>query len=155
MAEGFRFKLERLLQLKVKEMDQLKEDLKAKREEISKVEERIETLNREIEALYEEEIRIITFEKSGKFLREDVVRYRKDLQKLREELKKELAVLHEQENEILARLRTKMREKKIMENLKSRSLQEHLQEQRRKEAVFIDEIALQKFIRENIRRTPS
>ncbi|MDI3517389.1 MAG: Flagellar FliJ protein [Thermotogota bacterium] len=136
-------------------MDQLKEDLKAKREEISKVEERIETLNREIEALYEEEIRIITFEKSGKFLREDVVRYRKDLQKLREELKKELAVLHEQENEILARLRTKMREKKIMENLKSRSLQEHLQEQRRKEAVFIDEIALQKFIRENIRRTPS
>jgi|GEM_PF-2553146 len=129
-------------------MDQLKEELREKREEIARVEREIAALDKEIESLYDEEIEVIT-SNGERPLREDLVRYRKELKKLREKLGKRLNGLRNQEEEILAKLRVVMKDKKAMESLKSRVYEEHLREQNRKEIRLLDEVALQKFTREN------
>jgi len=148
VGNGFSFRLEKLLQLKAKEMDQLKEELREKREEIAKVEEEIAMLNEEIENLYAEEIKIIT-SNGERPLRKDLVRYRKELKKFREQLRKRLNGLRDQEEKLLAKLKIVMKDRKAMENLKSRVYEEHLREQNRKEMRLLDDVALQKFTREN------
>lgn len=148
MANGFSFRLEKLLQLRTKEVDQLKRELREKREEIAKVEEEIAMLDKEIEHLYAEEIRIIT-SNGERPLRKYLVRYREELKNSRKQLRKRLNGLRDQEEGLLAELKTVMKDKKAMENLKSRVHEEYLRELNRKEMRLLDDAALQRFTRKN------
>ena len=56
---GFRFSLDRLLRLKERKEEQMKNELKRKRDEIAAVEEKLKELEEGIEQAYEEERKII------------------------------------------------------------------------------------------------
>mgnify|MGYP003879810909 FL=1 len=143
---GFRFSLDRLLRLKERKEEQMKNELKRKRDEIAAVEEKLKELEEGIEQAYEEERKIIMGEDES-LRREDVVVFRAQLHERKKETEKKLLVLRAEERALMKRLVEVMKEKRTLERLKERRYREFAMEQNRQDMRTMDEIALRRFMR--------
>ncbi|WP_448375564.1 flagellar export protein FliJ [Fervidobacterium sp.] len=137
------FRLDKLLSLRQKEEEVLKNELSKIRSEISKVEEeikKVELSRRETE----EQLR--TGNQSGAqvaFFIYLISMYNEHLNKL----KLKLSRLKAQEEDTLRAYLEKRTERRSFEKLKERYIRNQALESDRKDRIVIDEVALQKYIR--------
>jgi len=145
-VRGFRFSLDRLLRLKEQKEEQMKNELRRKRDEIAAVEEELKELEESIEQAYEEERKIIVGEDES-LRREDVVAFRIQLHERKKEAEKKLLVLRAEERTLMKKLVEVMKEKRTLERLKERRYREFAMEQNRQDMRTLDEIALRSFMK--------
>lgn len=143
---GFKFSLDRLLRLKEQKEEQMKNELRRKRDEIATVKEKLKELEESIEQAYEEERKII-MGKDESLKREDVVVFRAQLHERKKEAEKKLLVLRAEERTLMKKLVEVMKEKRTLERLKERRYREFAMEQNRQDMRTLDEIALRRFMK--------
>lgn len=137
------FRLEKLLSLRQKEEEALKNELSKIRAEIRKLEEEIEQVNNS-KKITEEQLRSgVQTGAQVAFLIYLVQMYDEHLKKL----KLKLSNIRKIEEETLRAYLEKRTERRSFEKLKERYVRAQLLEADRKERKIIDEVALQKYIK--------
>jgi flagellar FliJ protein len=137
------FRLEKLLSLRQKEEEALKNELSKIRAEIRKLEEEIEQVNNS-KKITEEQLRSgVQTGAQVAFLIYLVQMYDEHLKKL----KLKLSNIRKMEEETLRAYLEKRTERRSFEKLKERYVRAQLLEADRKERKIIDEVALQKYIK--------
>mgnify|MGYP000197386470 CR=1 FL=1 len=143
----FDFRLEKLLKLKASQLQQVKLELASVRYKIAEISSQIETMRQMIENLWVAFQNTVQKGMSGK----DMFLWRlyidakvNDLNSKQEELQQ---MLREEERLRQEYLETR-KNLKIIENLKQRQLQRFQVELRRKNKLYLDEIAIRKYIRD-------
>lgn len=143
----FDFRLEKLLKLKASQLQQVKLELASVRYKIAEISSQIETMRQMIENLWVAFQNTVQKGMSGK----DMFLWRlhidakvNDLNSKQEELQQ---MLQEEEQLRQEYLETR-KDLKIIENLKQRQLQRFQVELRRKNKLYLDEIAIRKYIRD-------
>ena len=139
---AFKFRLQRIYEVRRKEEETLKSDL-------SKISEKIENLRDIIQQLTRKKKQIESnFLQKGQFSKKDLLElecemtfYEVEIEKYREELQK---LLKEQER-IRENLLEKMKERKMLEKLRERRFKEYLTEENLRERRKMDEIAERRF----------
>jgi len=137
------FRLEKILSLRQKEEEALKNELNRVRSEIRKVEEEIIKVEH---ARRETEEQLRTGNQTGAkvaFFLYLISMYDEHLGKLKLNLSK----LKSQEEDILKAYLEKRSERRSFEKLKERYIRSQALESDRKERIIIDEVALQRYIR--------
>ena len=137
------FRLEKILSLRQKEEEALKNELSRVRSEIRKVEEEIIKVEH---ARRETEEQLRTGNQTGAkvaFFLYLISMYNEHLEKLKLNLSK----LKSQEEDILKAYLEKRSERRSFEKLKERYIRSQALESDRKERIIIDEVALQRYIR--------
>jgi flagellar FliJ protein len=138
----FRFRLQRIYDVRRKEEETLKNDL-------SKINEKVENTQRIIQQLSAEKKRIESNFLHKKVLRkEDLLNMEMQMMFYEEEIKKkqsELSELMKEQEKTRSKLFEKMKERKILEKLKERKMREYFREENLKERKTMDEIAERKF----------
>ncbi|WP_448376679.1 flagellar export protein FliJ [Fervidobacterium sp.] len=137
------FRLDKLLSLRQKEEEVLKNELSKIRSEISKVEEEIKKVEL---SRKETEEQLRTGNQSGAqvaFFIYLISMYNEHLNKL----KLKLSRLKAQEEDTLRAYLEKRTERRSFEKLKERYIRNQALESDRKDRIVIDEVALQKYIR--------
>ena len=143
----FDFRLEKLLKLKASQLQQVKLELASVRYKIAEISSQIETMRQMIEDLWVAFQNTAQKGMSGK----DMFLWRlhidakvNDLNSKQEELQQ---MLREEERLRQEYLETR-KDLKIIENLKQRQLQRFQVELHRKNKLYLDEIAIRKYIRD-------
>ena len=143
----FDFRLEKLLKLKASQLQQVKLELASVRYKIAEISSQIETMRQMIEDLWVAFQNTVQKGMSGK----DMFLWRlhidakvNDLNSKQEELQQ---MLREEERLRREYLETR-KDLKIIENLKQRQLQRFQVELHRKNKLYLDEIAIRKYIRD-------
>jgi flagellar FliJ protein len=137
------FRLEKLLSLRQKEEEALKNELSKIRAEIRKLEEEIEQVNNS-KKITEEQLRSgVQTGAYVAFLIYLVQMYDEHLKKL----KLKLSNIRKMEEETLKAYLEKRTERRSFEKLRERYVRTQLLEADRKERKIIDEVALQKYIK--------
>lgn len=143
----FDFRLEKLLKLKASQLQQVKLELASVRYKIAEISSQIETMRQMIENLWVAFQNTVQKGMSGK----DMFLWRlhidakvNDLNSKQEELQQ---MLREEERLRQEYLETR-KDLKIIENLKQRQLQRFQVELHRKNKLYLDEIAIRKYIRD-------
>ncbi|MCD6102729.1 MAG: flagellar export protein FliJ [Thermotogaceae bacterium] len=143
----FDFRLEKLLKLKASQLQQVKLELASVRYKIAEISSQIETMRQMIEDLWVAFQNTVQKGMSGK----DMFLWRlhidakvNDLNSKQEELQQ---MLREEERLRQEYLETR-KDLKIIENLKQRQLQRFQVELHRKNKLYLDEIAIRKYIRD-------
>ncbi|AIY85976.1 MULTISPECIES: flagellar export protein FliJ [unclassified Thermotoga] len=138
----FRFRLQRIYDVRRKEEETLKNDL-------SKINEKVENIKRIIQQLSTEKKQIESnFLHKGVLRKEDLLNMEMQMVFYEEEIKKRQSELYEllkEQEETRRKLFEKMKERKILEKLKERKMREYLYEENLKERKTMDEIAERKF----------
>ncbi len=137
------FRLEKILSLRQKEEEALKNELSRVRSEIRKVEEEIIKVEH---ARRETEEQLRTGNQTGAkvaFFLYLISMYNEHLEKLKLNLSK----LKSQEEDILKAYLEKRSERRSFEKLKERYIRSQALESDTKERIIIDEVALQRYIR--------
>jgi len=143
----FDFRLEKLLKLKASQLQQVKLELASVRYKIAEISSQIETMRQMIENLWVAFQNTVQKGMSGK----DMFLWRlhidakvNDLNSKQEELQQ---MLREEERLRQEYLETR-KDLKIIENLKQRQLQRFQVELHRKNKLYLDEIAIRKYVRD-------
>lgn len=142
----FKFRLERLLQLKTSQENQVKMELAAVRMKIHNLQEQIEFAENSLSDLYNTMLQSSSRGITGVQLSQWLIYV--DFQKtyLRE-LYRRLDQLKEDEENLKEQYLAVRRDKKILQNLKARRFKRYLSEQDRINRLYLDEVALRKVVR--------
>lgn len=142
----FKFRLERLLQLKISQENQIKLELAAVRMKIHDLQEQIESAEDSLRDLYKNMLQnsskgITGVEISQWFMYINMEKMH--LQKLYEHL----ANLKKQEEDLTEQYLSARRDKKVLQNLRVRRFKRYVFEQDRLNRLYLDEVALRKVVR--------
>ncbi len=141
----FRFRLEKILQLRFSEENQIKLQLASIRARIRIVEQEAAEIENEIGMIQ----RKLTAECSTGKTGFELQQWRWSIQMLNwllEQKKSELSKLKKAEEETRERFLTVRRDRQVLEKLKLRRFQTYLFEQDRLNRLYLDEVALRRFV---------
>lgn len=135
----FRYRMQSILNIKLKMEVQAKQEFAAARLALSAEEEKLEAL-RVRKRQYEEEARILL---SGGLCVRDIIDNKTAIVRMEENIKEQqlqVRMAEKQLEQARARLQEVMQERKTHETLREKAFQEFLQEENRKESKEIDEL---------------
>ncbi len=141
---GFKFRLEKILQLKLSEESQIKLQLAAIRARMKIVEQEIAKLENQIVETGRNLAENCATGMNGLELQQWRL-FIEMLNSLLNKKKEELAKIVEEEEQIRQRFLSVRRERRTMEKLKIRKFSAYLFEQDRVNRLYLDEVALRKF----------
>jgi len=143
----FDFRLEKLLKLKASQLQQVKLELASVRYKIAEVSSQIEAARQMIENLWAAFQDAVQKGMSGK----DMLLWRLHIDAKVSSLKskqEELQQMLQEEERLRQEYLGTRKDLKIIENLKQRQLQRFQVETRRKNKLYLDEIAIRKYVRD-------
>jgi flagellar FliJ protein len=145
-ARTFRFRLERLLDIRIMREKQARQELLARQAQLAVEEQRLEVLNAEAAALQER-----MTPRAGEVVDFDEIRLcswaLKAKEAEQEEQRQRIAAAHQRVLEQQDVVRERGIEVKALEKLKEKQREEFNQELLAEQAVFLDDLASQQFIR--------
>ncbi|WP_448524193.1 flagellar export protein FliJ [Pseudothermotoga sp.] len=140
----FRFRLSRLLSLKMSQEEQLKIRLSALRAEMRRIEDSVRKCEEQLKGIMLKTLSLSARGISG-FELSQLLTYRESLQTEVSFLNSKLAQLREQENVLRDQYLEARKERKILQNLRERRFRTYVFEQDRAHRLYLDELAVRKF----------
>lgn len=142
----FKFRLERLLQLKISQENQIKLELAATRMKINTLQEEIEFAEDSLSDLYKTMLQSSSRGITGVQINQWFVYI--DLQKTYlKELYRQLDQLKRDEENLKEQYLNARRDRKMLQNLRTRRFKRYVFEQDRINRLYLDEVALRKVVR--------
>ncbi|MGB9790402.1 MAG: flagellar export protein FliJ [Thermotoga caldifontis] len=140
----FRFRLARLLSMKIAQEEQLKIQLSALRSELRRVEDEAKKYEEQLKELG---LRIHLTSSRGitGFELSQLLVYRDSIQVQLRSLNERLAQLREQENALRDQYLEARKERRILQNLRERRFRTYVFEQDRAHRLYLDELAVRKY----------
>lgn len=140
----FRFRLARLLSVKMAQEEQLKIQLSALRSELRRMEDEAKKYEEQLKELG---LRIHLTSSRGitGFELSQLLIYRDSIQAQLRSLNERLAQLREQENALRDQYLEARKERRILQNLRERRFRTYVFEQDRAHRLYLDELALRKY----------
>ncbi|AEH50183.1 flagellar export protein FliJ [Pseudothermotoga thermarum] len=141
----FKFRLEKILQLKLLQENQIKQLLSGIKAKLRAVEEEISSMEEEISKIQQDVVENCKQGMTGYQLQQWKLMI--DLMSLiLEEKRKELQKIKEEEERLKEEFLNTMRERKILEKLKLRRFQAFVQKLDRINRLYLDEVALRRYL---------
>ncbi|KAF2958500.1 hypothetical protein AS159_02035 [Thermotoga sp. Ku-13t] len=140
----FRFRLARLLSMKIAQEEQLKIQLSALRSELRRVEDEAKKYEEQLKELG---LRIHLTSSRGitGFELSQLLVYRDSIQAQLRSLKERLTQLREQESALRDQYLEARKERRILQNLRERRFRTYVFEQDRAHRLYLDELAVRKY----------
>ncbi|HBT38899.1 MAG: Flagellar export protein FliJ [Thermotoga sp. 50_1627] len=140
----FRFRLSRLLSLKISQEEQLKIQLKALRAEMGRIEDSMKKCEEQLKGL---ELKTLTLSSRGISGLElsQLLTYRESIHAELSILIAKLTQLRRQEDILRNQYLEARKERKILQNLRERRFRMYVFEQDRAHRLYLDELAVRKF----------
>lgn len=142
----FKFRLERLLQLKISQENQIKLELAAVRMQIHDLQEQIESAEGSLRDLYKNMLQNSSKGITGVEISQWFMYINMEKTHLRK-LYEDLANLKKQEQDLTEQYLSARRDKKVLQNLRVRRFKRYVFEQDRLNRLYLDEVALRKVVR--------
>jgi flagellar FliJ protein len=140
----FRFRLSRLLSLKMSQEEQLKIQLSALRAEMRRIEDSARKCEEQLKNIFLKTLSSSSRGING-FELSQLLTYRESLQAELSFLNSRLAQLRQQENVLRDQYLEARKERKILQNLRERRFRTYVFEQDRTHRLYLDELAIRKF----------
>ena len=140
----FRFRLSRLLSLKMSQEEQLKIQLGALRTEMRRIEDSLRKCEEQLKGLQLKTLTLLSRGISGLELSQ-LLTYKDSIQAELSLLMEKLTQLRQQEDILRNQYLEARKERKILQNLRERRFRTYVFEQDRAHRLYLDELAVRKF----------
>lgn len=151
-SKPFKFKLEKILQMKIEEEEEQKKIFAKAKKKLIEEEQKLESLINNLAMKKEEyKLKLMQVMQPDYFLN-----FNKYLDKLKKDIELQKVVVEQAKLQVeieQQKLQEKMNERKTFEKLKEKEYQKYLQEQKIQENKMLDELATIKFSRNNNQKT--